>query len=149
MKRIYWPPGRHVPTWSCFSKQGPIEYMNLKFAKVDWEREEFTDPFQHCVDSGGRQDKEPTVLLGRAREMLPPQKISSPISFDTDEKREAGTLRCVIIGRDKGGCDTSHQKHYVLVLKPFGMEAGVYERVGIASLLPSEIKDGGNRVRIV
>ncbi|RYP04080.1 hypothetical protein DL765_010313 [Monosporascus sp. GIB2] len=73
MRRIAWPRGRRVPSWSWFSKEGPIKYMSLQFEKIDWATNEFKSPFQRQTAVGfkepsdAREDRDLTALQGRAR----------------------------------------------------------------------------------
>ncbi|RYP92950.1 hypothetical protein DL770_000931 [Monosporascus sp. CRB-9-2] len=142
MKRIAWPGGRRVPSWSWFSKEGPIKYMSLQFEKIDWATKEFRSPFQRQTAVGlkkpsdAREDRDITALRGRARKLhLTKLEMLVRIRFDSEEEFDIDRLRCVVIGRDKIDHGTDDPKQHVLVVQPLdALEKRCYERVGVASL---------------
>ncbi|RYO80485.1 hypothetical protein DL766_007370 [Monosporascus sp. MC13-8B] len=151
MRRIAWPPGRRVPSWSWFSKEGPIKYMSLQFEKIDWAAKQFRSPFQRQAAVGfkkpsdAREDRDLTALRGRARILrLTKLEMLVGIRFDAEEEFDIDRLRCVVIGRDKADHGTDDPKQHVLVVHPLdSLEKGAYERVGVASLRPEHVGDEG------
>jgi hypothetical protein len=59
------------------------------------------------------------------------------VAFDEQREFEVEDLRCVVIGRDKGGNDPRH--HVLVVHLSNAAEKGIYERVGVASLKPAQV----------
>ncbi|KAI2462981.1 hypothetical protein F4781DRAFT_426743 [Annulohypoxylon bovei var. microspora] len=155
MKRIAWPRGRRVPSWSWFSKEGPIKYMNLQFEKIDWATKDFKNPFKRQIAAGSklsdaRQDKDFSVFQGRARKLhLTKLDMLVRIIFDTEEEFEVENLRCVVVGRDKTETSTDDPKQHVLVVNPLDLvEKSLYERVGVASLRLAHVGDEGTWITI-
>ncbi|KAI1778972.1 heterokaryon incompatibility protein [Hypoxylon cercidicola] len=151
MKRISWPSDRPVPSWSWLSKEGPIQYMNLQFEKIDWATSEFKVPFPPKKPSDGGENIDPTMLWGRARKLLHHSELDMlvRITFDDREEFDAKILRCVVIGKDKAGSGTDELKLHVLVIHPLtGPEKETYERVGVASLRPEHVGDETSWVAI-
>ncbi|KAI1451719.1 hypothetical protein F4805DRAFT_463486 [Annulohypoxylon moriforme] len=157
MKRIPWPHGRQVPSWSWCSKEGAIKYMNLQFEKIDWAMEEFKNPFKRkaTVSFEGQSDvtqvRDLSILRGQARELrLTKLEMLVRISFDTDEEFDVEELRCVVIGRDKTGDSTDDLKQHVLVIHRLDpLKQNTYERVGVASLRLAHIGDEAHWVTIL
>ncbi|RYP78241.1 hypothetical protein DL771_000718 [Monosporascus sp. 5C6A] len=156
MKRIAWPGGRRVPSWSWFSKEGPIEYMSLQFEKIDWATKEFISPFQSQTavgskkPSGAQEDRDLTALRGQARKLqLTELEMLVHIRFDSEEEFDTGSLRCVVIGRDKIDHGTDDPKQHVLVVQPLdALEKRCYERVGVASLRFEHVGNEGPWITI-
>lgn len=156
MKPIVWPGGRRVPSWSWFSKEGPIKYMNLQFEKIDWETKGLRSPFQHQTVASFKKLSNPlengklTALGGRARKLqLTKLEMLTRISFDAKEEFDVADLRCVVVGRDKASNDVGRLKQHVLIVHPLdGLEKGAYERVGVASLVLAHMGDEGGWIVI-
>ncbi|RYP27078.1 hypothetical protein DL768_011347 [Monosporascus sp. mg162] len=156
MKRIAWPGGRRVPSWSWFSREGPIKYMSLQFEKIDWATKEFRSPFprQTAVGfkkpSGAQENRDLTALRGRARKLhLTKLEMLVRIRFDSGEEFDIESLRCVVIGRDKIDYGTDDPKQHILVVQPLdALEKGCYERIGVASLRLEHVGDEGPWITI-
>jgi hypothetical protein len=157
MKRIALPAGRPVPSWSWFSKEGPIRYMELKFKEIGWATtEDFDTPFsrplatEHERSSGLGLGGDLMTLRGLARKMTmtPWQKLQYMV-FDQEGDFEIDDLRCVIIGRDKN--KSEEEKYHVLVIQHVRrvLEVDFYERVGVASLRPVHVEREGVWVNIM
>lgn len=153
MGRIAWPSGRHVPSWSWFSKEGPIKYMNLQFEKIEWATKEFKSPFQRHPTATfeypieAHKDENFGIIQGRARKVnLTKLEMLVRIVFDAEEEFDVENLRCVVIGRDKRDNGVDEPKQHVLVVHPLNEIA--YERVGVASLRPAHLGDGGPWIAI-
>ncbi|KAH8659799.1 hypothetical protein BX600DRAFT_522405 [Xylariales sp. PMI_506] len=160
MKRIVWPPDRRVPSWSWISKEGAIRYMELKFGSVSWATTaDFKSPFsaRHHRPKGERRRStvdgvDLSTLKGLARRMhITTLEMLVRISFDGRSDFEVDELRCVIIGRDKVERSLDEANIYVLVIRLVSTgpdDEKVYERVGVASLLPKHVADEGVWVNI-
>lgn len=153
MKRIT-PRGRRVPSWSWFSKEGPIRYMNLQFEKIDWATKEFGNPFKRQTttsfqESSTVRDDGDLVLPAHARKLhLDNLEKLVRINFDTGEEFSIENLRCVVIGRDKTDDSMDDPKQHVLVVHPLSTEKDVYERVGVASLSLAHVGNERSRIAI-
>jgi hypothetical protein len=160
MTRIALPAGRSVPSWSWFSKEGPIKYMELKFKEIDWATTgDFQNPFagplaaepEKSSELGGGGDL--ATLRGLARKMtMTDWEMLNYIVFDVfdEEKFKIENLRCVVIGRDKLESGVENPKHHVLIIQRVrgALEANIYERVGVASLRPAHVGSEESWVRI-
>lgn len=161
MKRIELPAGRPVPSWSWFSKEGPIRYMELKFKEIDWATSaDFETPFSGQLAT--EQERSSGLGLGgglmnlrglaRKMRMTTKDKLRY-IVFDEEGDFEVDDLRCVIIGRDKDKSEEENLKCHVLVIqyvkRVLEVEVDIYERVGVASLRPVYIEGRGVWVNIM
>lgn len=163
MTRITLPVGRRVPSWSWFSKEGPIKYMELKFKEIDWATtEDFKNPFARAVatqpETSSRLGlgRELSTLCGLARRMtMTRSDILFYIIFDEEGHFEISDLRCVVIGRDKDKSEReigeNSQKYHVLIIRQARSALGIdiYERVGVASLRPLHVESEGAWVTIM
>ncbi|KAI8966787.1 hypothetical protein F5Y11DRAFT_361831 [Daldinia sp. FL1419] len=153
MRRITWPSGLHAPSWSWFSKEGPIKYMNLQFEKIEWATKDFKSPFrrhpsvtfEHPLETQGVEGL--GIIDGWARKLnLTKLDMLVRITFDTKEEFNVENLRCVVIGRDKEDNGMDELKQHVLVVHP--LNETTYERVGVASLRPEHLGDDGSWITI-
>ena len=159
MTRIALPAGRRVPSWSWFSKEGPIKYMELKFKEIEWATTgDFENPFARALaaepekSSGSGFGGELATLRGLARRMTMTRRHKlNYIIFDEEGDFEIDDLRCVVIGRDKGKSGEENLKYHVLIIQHVRSVLGVdiYERVGVASLRPLHVESEGLWVRIM
>ncbi|KAK2009776.1 HET-domain-containing protein [Colletotrichum eremochloae] len=154
MTPIAQPAGRHVPSWSWFSKGGRIQYMNLTFEKTEWMNEDFESPFARQPDSmlSGQSSKSVSsdagsILRGFARRMeMSEEALASQVVFDMKNVREAKDFLAVQIGRDKDERDSPNigKVHVLVICKSSSDPKGIrYERVGVASILPEQVPDEG------
>jgi hypothetical protein len=157
MTRIDLPAGRRVPSWSWFSKEGPIKYMELKFKEIDWATEDFENPFdrqlaaepEKCSGFGDGGDL--ATLRGLARRMtITKWDMLNYIIFDEEGEFKIDDLRCVVIGGDKFESGVEISKYHVLIIQRVrsALETDIYERVGVASLKPVYVESKGSWVRI-
>lgn len=74
------------------------------------------------------------------------------VIIDESQEHELGDLRCVVIGRDKIGSNSSMEdaRHHVLIIHPDrSLRApGAFERIGVASLSPRHVDQEGVWVKI-
>ncbi|KAL0934808.1 heterokaryon incompatibility protein [Colletotrichum truncatum] len=146
------------PSWSWFSKEGVIEYLNLGFKQIDWATDDFENPFESFVrrdSTAGPNSKDgriSTILRGLGRHIkMSWDDILSDVTFDRKQDQEPDELRCVIIGRDQAlGSDQDHRMVHVLIIsKCKSIHGNMYERVGVASLMSSLVASQGSWVNIL
>jgi hypothetical protein len=146
MKPIIQPPDRRVPSWSFFSKEGAIKYLKLKFDQIVWANEDFRNPFSR--NSTGDM----ATLYGLARRLnMSKQDMLNYVMLDERREFEVEDLRCIVIGRDKLDGRTDNPEYHVLIVHRTGsnLEPDIYERVGVASLIPEKVYQGGSWIRVV
>ncbi|KPM37809.1 hypothetical protein AK830_g8766 [Neonectria ditissima] len=157
MKRITQPPGRRVPSWSWFSRGGMIKYMELKFERITWLKDDFETYFtrQLATDSeqasGSKSGGGIPTIRGLARKMITAkEELLVHATFDDDLECEVDDLRCVAIGRDKPVSGLKDLMFYLLVIQRIGSVLGevTYERVGVASLMSQHVASEGSWVCI-
>jgi hypothetical protein len=158
MKRIIQPTGRRVPSWSWFSKEGAIKYLELKFKEIDWATDDFRSPFSHQLapeiekSSLLKSAGDLVTLRGLARRItMSKLDMLTYITLDEEREFEVDDLRCVVIGRDKFESGIENPKYHVLIVHQIRrtLEADMHERVGVASLRPVHVDGKGSWVRIV
>jgi hypothetical protein len=159
MTRIVLPAGRRAPSWSWISKEGPIQYMELKFNEIDWATTvDFENPFTRAVATEPEQSSglgvggELGTLHGLSRRIkMTKWDVLNSIIFDEEGPPSHDDLRCVVIGRDKVENGEDNPKHHALIIQQVRNVLGVdiYERVGVASLRPEHVESEGLWVRIM
>ncbi|CCT69239.1 related to tol protein [Fusarium fujikuroi IMI 58289] len=146
MPIIPYQEDKRVPSWSWFHRKGVIEYMDLKYDRVDWMSGNFNNPFTTQQHGGSRQQatseapKCSHVLKAKAKSIKTDgTSLSEHIVFD-DEKFDLDKVKCVTIGSDKIGGGRIH----VLLITVFGApEENKYKRVGVMSLRPTSVDGEG------
>lgn len=126
MVRITFDPATvtPVPSWSWMAHRGAIDYMELPFDGVDWERMEITSTWRTGDDGVN------VVLTGLTRNVLIKEEDDVVIdACGSDRDRE---LKCIVVGRSKEGLSDDEKMHYVLLVAR--VENGNWERVGVAQL---------------
>lgn len=158
MKPIVMPASRPVPSWSFFSKEGPIKYLELKFSEIDWAIEDFENPLNRPRTAGSEKSAglgdggDWATLPGLARKIIMPQKdMKYNITFDEEGEFKVNDLRCVVFGRDKIKSASEELKYHVLVIQKDrrALEPDIYRRVGVASLKPVHVANEGSWVKIM
>jgi len=165
----------YVPTWSWMAYEGVISFMELPFDGVEWQtgdEEGILSPWAPTTssNSGHRagsiddtdnavwhtgKSRETAILRARARELALPLSEAQegmvwdvsggPLAQNTTEDEAELEIRCVIIGRQKGGRKVGNAdtfQHYVLVVgKTQPPAAGdldkgavYYQRLGVGSI---------------
>lgn len=134
------------PSWSWFSKEGVVKYMELRFEKIDWALEDLKSPFGGgkppvALDERGRSASKGTKRLMDLRALARRLKMNSlevrvHVIFDAEKVFEPDELRCVVIGRDKAEIGMNLPKQHSLIIRQVGSggDDKIYERVGVASL---------------
>lgn len=169
MKPIQFPESQQyqVPSWSWMAYEGAIDFMELPFGGIEWEKEEICSPWSHSspilpsvsresiisntswhtAETNGRND-----LKAVARDF---SALADPdIVYDKGERPENRIVRCVIVGRKKMTTGLKSDRiHYVLVVsqKQEAASQATYERVGVGAL-PEKlitIRGPGLRVQVI
>ncbi|KAF3051863.1 hypothetical protein E8E11_010396 [Didymella keratinophila] len=128
--RIKFPVDRgatSIPTWSWMAYDGPIDYLDLDFGRLDWA--DLISPWS--------PERRPntTSLLARVSKYTVPEALKGDISIILDTPGASGCdeRNCVILGTQKDG---EEKIHYVLFVAAFSNKKGevYYERIGTGSL---------------
>lgn len=158
MTRIVLPAGRPMPSWSFFSKEGAIKYLELEFSEIDWATEDFENPLTRQLAPMSEKSArlgnggDWSTLRGLARKIIMSQKdVKYYIIFDEEGEFQIADLRCVVFGRDRAKSLARDLKYHVLVIQKARntFEADIYKRVGVASLKPVHVASEGSWVRII
>lgn len=130
------------PAWSWMAYDGRITFMEIPFAGVEWTGNLHGPP---DAAGDGRVSAEANGLCVtgelKARAVLDMQGVGFV----------EGSWKCVLIGKGKGGQE-SDAAHYVLLIRPVPSSdpsRGLYERVGVASLLACHLSVDTSSVIIV
>lgn len=155
MKHIAWKSSQGVPSWSWFSKQGPIKFMDLKFERIVWATKELKGPFSPqqkpvSTQAGSFEEQSAGEFVAPARNLvLTTLELLVKVSFDVEDEFNIRDLRCVEIGRDKTNDAEDRPRVHVLIVHPIASSRElVYKRVGAASLMLSNIGNQISRVRV-
>jgi len=158
LKRIAYPEGRKVPSWSWMAHAGSIEYMQIDFEQVEWNIDIkvssegvlkiLVRSFQRCIS------KEENLACTVVDDMSDQRGW---IRFDGICTVDIRTLKCVIIGVEKWAVTNDKKrwndgKHcYIIVVQPTckGQVFGEYERVGVGYVDGRYISVEGVESRIV
>ncbi|KAK7949228.1 HET-domain-containing protein [Apiospora aurea] len=152
-------PGVHVPSWSWMAYEGAIEYLPIAMGNTDWCEENLKNPFEE--NKSLRQNDDGRAMQIRAiacgTGVIDSVKWNVGVTMDEggSDSHSDKTLKCIVVGRKRGVGDTSDQKDarlgadsasgdklsYVLIVKPVpGDTANQYRRVGVGSLLSSQVR---------
>lgn len=139
MTKIQFSPNSEVPSWSWMSNQGGIDYLDVPFNEVNWEREEVRSPWDqkllqqsswHTVDRAGV-----TRLTAVAHDF--DDSAEDTIIYDRGNRPGEQDLKCVIIGKSKSGECKDLKVYYALIIG--NLEDQKWERVGVAKLMGKNI----------
>ncbi|KAH6661757.1 heterokaryon incompatibility protein-domain-containing protein [Halenospora varia] len=149
MKQMKCPPGRKVPSWSWMACEGEISYMDIPFAKVEWnnaiklgsepELQALAREFLDCTIEPQKQNAECDIFAGSAGKI-------GWLKFDGEDITDTQRLKCIVVGRAREGRGTDGQVHYVLAVMQ-GLEGGHYERVGVGSIQRRHISFEGREFK--
>ncbi|KAL2689153.1 hypothetical protein Neosp_003205 [[Neocosmospora] mangrovei] len=143
LSRIPYGDERAVPSWSWMECIGEIRYMDIPFRQVSWtgNPKNPTENVPEGAEWDGQLTAEASQLLIEEDELLSRAVIDcSAFTFDS------ATWRCVVVGKSKVGDESGDIVHYVLLIRPLGGSAQVYERVGVGKLLGTHISRGTTTV---
>ncbi|WAO87250.1 Protein kinase domain-containing protein [Fusarium falciforme] len=132
-----------VPSWSWMACTGEIQYMDIPFRQVSWTGNP-TNPIESVSEGeewDGQLTAEASQLLVDEDELSRRAVIDcSTFTFDS------AAWRCIVVGKSKVADESGDVVHYVLLIRPLGGLAQVYERVGVGILLGAHISRGTTRV---
>ncbi|UPK91666.1 hypothetical protein LCI18_002601 [Fusarium solani-melongenae] len=143
LSRIPYGDRRVVPSWSWMACTGEIQYMDIPFRKVSWTGNP-TNPVENIPEGeewNGQLTAEANQLLVDEDELSRRAVIDcSTFTFDS------AAWRCIVVGKSKVANERGDVVHYVLLIRPLGGSAQVYERVGVGILLGTHVSRGTTRV---
>lgn len=137
-------PGAAPPTWSWMAYTGAIDYLELPFGQVEWERTEILSPW--ASSPVGRRyssdDSAGTASLSvLARDFVTDPDVAQEdvnVILDTSSVVVWSDLKCVVLGRSKGPLtDLGTRTHFVLLVAASKARRGrdvQFRRMGIASM---------------
>ncbi|KXH56345.1 hypothetical protein CNYM01_00225, partial [Colletotrichum nymphaeae SA-01] len=145
LRRIVFPAGKGVPSWSWMAFDGEIRYMNVPLGdlkrRVRTEAEDILPPFPESWDntSGGTpQISEQAYFRAHAHTLR--SKSPAQMILDEPDKSLTRPLKCVIIGsnRQENG---EPLRYYALIVAPIeGLEKEkIFERVGVSYLSKEDV----------
>lgn len=118
------------PSWSWMAHSGGIEYLDLPFAEIDWERKEILSPWSpQAVGVWYSSDYVGVVELNAiARDFncsAMDEGEDSKIIYDVDDTEvvdDSGEkLKCVVMGtlKSKGTADRQigNRRHYIMLVR--------------------------------
>lgn len=148
MKHIAWKDTQPVPSWSWFSKEGPIKYMQLEFERIEWATKDFDGPFLRRSRASSlptlpTADRSIATFKAPAQSLILTEfELLARVTFDAEDEFKIQDLRCVIVGRDKADDDEHQPRVHVIVIHPSdALDDAMYKRVGVASLMPLHLGD--------
>ncbi|KAL0261311.1 hypothetical protein SLS55_005008 [Diplodia seriata] len=150
MVRIDFRLGSEVPSWSWMAYEGAIDYLNIPFNEVAWEKDQLKSPWDqklsqqsswHTADRGAK-----AKLTAQARAFS--ESADGEIVYDLGGRPVGQELKCVVIGSSKLETTTEQKTHYVLIIGKRG--GNDWERVGAGVLMGKDIAfaDSGLAVSI-
>jgi hypothetical protein len=146
LKRIQFPLGRNVPTWSWMAYDGVISYVDVDFGKVEWTNE-YSSPFDSGSGAKGKwhweangTNRPPVLGLKRVRQ-LKDGELPPTISLDISDSRNSDSFRCIVLGkaRSDDNFDELSSRCYVLIVKSSPDIRGVFTRAGAGMLRDNDI----------
>lgn len=152
------------PSWSWMAYSGAIEYLELLFDQVDWEKDEIRSRWSHGAGKTWSYSRDystcPLELTVAAREFdwqAARTLDGAGIKLDDPDRREelASALQCVVLGKLKIQTQElgAARTHYVLLVTPRtspesdGGASHIYERVGVGCL-PGALINFGMQVKV-
>lgn len=163
MKRITHSSGLRVPSWSWLSREGAIKYKRFQVGTTDWEMAFSTNLTQEeslrklgtmgYIGISSRSSI-PTVRAEARNLNNTMEEHRGKIIFDEKDDFKISNLMCVALGKTRGRASLSRTPVYCLIIhkadsmmKEF--QEVVYERVGVASLIGSDVGSTWSFVTIV
>jgi hypothetical protein len=159
MKRIMYETPM-VPSWSWMAYNGGIQFMEIPYAKVDWnenirfnnwidklrfEKHKYALVADICVfrDCGLEQrDTNYTIVDSSKAER-------GQIRYDVEASEDLHAERCVVVGKESQRYQTlTNWKYYILVVRQSSVD-GEYRRVGAGWIQKDYIARHKLNVRVV
>lgn len=122
---------------------GRIAFMDIPFAGVEWT-ENMRGPPGAAGD--GRMSAEASGLRVYGEALMARAVLDMQGVDIVDD-----SWKCVLLGKEKGGQE-DYAEHYVLLIRPVQFSDpsdGLYERVGVATLLTSHLSVETSSISIV
>lgn len=118
------------PTWSWMAHKGPITFMDIPFAGVDWTGN-VRKPLEPVRDQRLRAEAS-DLRISRA-------ELMERSTVDLQDGEFEDSWMCVVVGKQKSGASVEDVRvvHYVLLVRLISYSEGelaVYERIGVAIL---------------
>ncbi|OJD38714.1 serine threonine protein kinase [Diplodia corticola] len=150
MVKINFGPDDNVPSWSWMAYEGGIDYLDVPFNEVAWDKDQIKSPWDrklsqqsswHTADRGAS-----SKLTARARGFS--DSADDSIIYDRGGRPVGQELKCVVIGRSKLEEPSGRRTHYVLIIGK--RRRHDWERVGVGKLMGKDIavEDSGSLVSI-
>jgi len=157
LRRITFPPERNptVPSWSWMAYEGGIDYLEMPFDGVDWQKEVHSPWLPNAAEAYHTADRNGNTALSaiaRTFEVRETQADESLIVHDNPNAVTEGVMVvCVVMGRRKADPRPEDARNYVLFVAPKNESKAVYERVGVGFMPGSFIEQstlGLNSIKI-
>jgi len=138
-------PHLQVPTWSWMAYTGPIDYLDVAGAEVEWSSISL-----EMISSGPAVLKAPVTEF--TAEML---RHSSRLVLDTCHTVDVRNLKCVVVAQELGSPESEGESGacYILVVSPAQTTStyAEYERLGVAVVCRAHLAldSGCERVSII
>jgi hypothetical protein len=120
------------PSWSWMAYDGPIQYMNIPFETVEWNRwtQHIISPWG-ATSSGSSLSLELRVQVRDISTALP----AGPRVYLDDPNRTLGRpYKCVVLGSRQDSAQAIDKKYYILIVGRLDEDGNVYDRAGVARL---------------
>lgn len=141
LRKIIFPANRNLtpPTWSWMAYEGGIDFLELPFGGVDWQKDDIRSPWTldssnvcHTID----QTTTGIELCANAREFNTTKAKPEEFTIVYDiPSNEVQSLMCIVMGRRiENGVEPEDARHYVLFITSKEGAANVYERVGVGHM---------------
>ncbi|SPO03071.1 uncharacterized protein DNG_05752 [Cephalotrichum gorgonifer] len=135
LKRIDFPDGERgpVPSWSWMAYDGAIQYMNVPFGGVDWDKwdRDVVSPWEKCEGDNGSGALELRVLVREIAGVEPGARVF----LDEPSRTFDRPFKCVVVGSSMESNQGKATTYYTLIVTSLNTgEENVYERAGVAFL---------------
>jgi hypothetical protein len=145
MRRIRYPEGRSVPSWSWMAVEGPITYLDVPFDGAFWN-EAIQSPFRRAFGPVGDRGSQGKEVVAPMRDFaVQVQSENDEFVLDQPGGTEPRGLKCVVVATEKVEAETDLQKYYVLLVAPThaSEDCRVFERAGVAVLRKGHVSLNG------
>lgn len=132
------------PSWSWMAYRGAIDYLNLPFDKMEWEKDDICSQWSRSAGKTWNYSRDYSTcpleltVVARVFDFQAAQaSAGAGVVLDDPERTDVSelSLRCIVLGRLKRQTHESMdiRTHYVLLVTPTTLQDGgdIYNRVGI------------------
>ncbi|KAM0424535.1 hypothetical protein ACHAPT_010251 [Fusarium lateritium] len=155
LRRIDFPPEQRfqVPSWSWMAYSGAIDFVDVPFKEVDWNRE-LESPWASAGEwASSTGDSTFSNVLHAVAYGIAQKDVNPGIVFDSEAPRAGtGAVKCVVVGteKEKDSRDMTEQLHFVLIVapRPAARKAHEYMRVGVGVLSADSILLHGSKMDV-